>query len=372
MIRCRELNLLLIARLLLIAMLMTTGSASAHAETESTNPAPTGSPKILLYHHVSDSTPASTSVSPATFAAHLELIEREGYEVVPLTQIVDALVAGEPMASRWVAITFDDAYESVASTAAPMLAERSWPFTVFVSTDYVDDGHGLYLGWDDLRALEADGATIGNHTLAHEHMVRRKAGETTRDWQDRLAREVTDAQARLQEELNAPLRLFTYPYGEFDAEVAELMQSLGFIAFGQQSGAVGSTTNHYAIPRFPLAKGFDSVQSLAEKLRTEHLPLLEPEAPATLLAADAGPPVLELRIDDAARVRPGSLNCFVAGQPNAKVTWGEAVIIQAGESLRAGRSKYTCTAPHPDIPRAYYWHSHLYIKPRADGSWYDG
>jgi hypothetical protein len=203
-------------------------------------------------------------------------------------------------------------------------------------------------------------------------MVRRNAGETVRDWQDRLAREVTDAQARLQEELDAPLRLFAYPYGEFDAGVAELMQSLGFIAFGQQSGPVGSTTNQYAIPRFPLAKGFDSVQSLAEKLRTEHLPLLEPETPATLLARNAGPPILELRIDDAARVRPGSLNCFVAGQPNAQVTWGEPVIVQAGEPLRPGRSKYTCTAPHPVTPRAYYWHTHLYIKPRADGSWYDG
>ena len=366
MISCRALTLLLASAIL------TTAGASACAETASTDPERPGSPKILLYHHVSDATPAATSVSPATFAAHLELIESEGYDVVPLAQIVDALVAGDAMQSRWVAITFDDAYESVASTAAPMLAERGWPFTVFVSTDYVDDGYGLYLSWDDLRSLEADGATIGNHTLAHEHMVRLRAGETAGDWQQRLAREVTDAQARLQAELDAPLRLFAYPYGEFNAEVAGLMQSLGFISFGQQSGPVGSTTNLYAIPRFPMAKGFDSVQSLAEKLRTEHLPLLEPQTPATVLAANAGPPALELRIGDTARVRPGSLNCFVAGQPNAQVTWGDSVTIQAGVSLSPGRSKYTCTAPHPVIPRAYYWHTHLFIKPRADGSWYDG
>ena len=110
-----------------------------------------GSPKVLLYHHVSDETPGSTSVSPATFEAHLQLIKEEGYEVVPVSRIVDALVNGSEMDSRWVAITFDDAYESVGSTAAPMLAERGWPFTVFISTDFVDDGYGLYLSWDALR-----------------------------------------------------------------------------------------------------------------------------------------------------------------------------------------------------------------------------
>jgi len=335
-----------------------------------------GSPKVLLYHHVSDETPASTSVSPATFAAHLVLIEQEGYEVVPLSRIVDGLVSGTELDSRWVAITFDDAYQSVATVAAAKLAERNWPFTVFVSTDYVDDGYGLYLSWDELRDLEAGGATIANHTLAHEHMVRRGTDESQRAFQDRLAREVSNAQARLEAELESPLRLFAYPYGEFTAQIAALMQSLGFISFGQQSGPIGPTTSPYAIPRFPLAKGFDSVTSLAEKLRTEHLPLVDPVAPASLLAADASRPQLTLRLDERARVRPGSLNCFVAGQPNAEVIWGAQeqvrVQVQAVKPLRAGRSKYTCTAPHPTIPRAYYWHTHLYIKPRADGSWYEG
>jgi peptidoglycan/xylan/chitin deacetylase (PgdA/CDA1 family) len=330
------------------------------------------SAKVLLYHHVSDDTPAATSVSPATFDAHLALIEREGYEVVPLTRIVEALVSGSALDSRWVAITFDDAYESVASAAAPRLEARGWPFTVFVSTDYVDDGYGLYLSWEALRNLEAKGAGIANHTMAHEHMVRHREGESEQQWQDRLAREVIDAQARLEAELESPLRLFAYPYGEFSASVATLMQSLGFVSFGQQSGPIGSTSNPYAIPRFPLAKGFDSVQSLAEKLRTEHLPLLDPEPPVSLLSAEAGPPLLTLRISDSAGVRPGTLNCFVAGQPNATVTWGDPITVQAGQSLRPGRSKYTCTAPHPTIPRAYYWHTHLYIKPNSDGSWYEG
>ncbi len=331
-----------------------------------------GSPKVLLYHHVSDDTPAATSVSPATFEAHLNLLQDEGYQVVPLTRIVAGLVSGSELDSRWVAITFDDAYESVADVAAPALAERGWPFTVFVSTDYVDDGYGLYLSWDELRELETAGATIGNHTQAHEHMVRRHPDESSEDWQSRLAREVTAAQARLEAELDAPLRLFAYPYGEFSTDIAALMQSLGFISFGQQSGPIGVTTSPYAIPRFPMAKGFDSVDSLAEKLRTEHLPLLAPEIPASLLTADAGPPLLTLRISDSAGLEAGRLTCFVSGAPGADVIWGEVVQVRGQEAPPPGRSKYTCTAPHPTLPRAYYWHTHLYIKPRPDGSWYEG
>jgi peptidoglycan/xylan/chitin deacetylase (PgdA/CDA1 family) len=262
----------------------------------------------------------------------------------------------------------------VGRVAAPELARRGWPFTIFVSTDFIDQQHALYLSWDELRALGAEGATIANHAMGHEHMVRRSPDESERDWTDRLAAEVTGAQTRLEAELQDPLRLFAYPFGEFTAEVAHLMRSLGFIAFGQQSGPVGATSNEHAIPRFPLARGFDSTDSLAEKLRTEHLPLLDPETPATLLTADAGAPVLELSIDGKAGIRPGTLTCFVAGQPQTEVTWGEAgtVAVQAEKSLPPGRSKYTCTAPHPTIKRAYYWHTHLFIKPRADGSWYEG
>ncbi len=332
-----------------------------------------GSPKILLYHHVSESTPRSTSVTPAVFDSHLELLAQEGFEVVPLARIVDALLNGESMDSRWVAITFDDAYKSVLTEAAPRLEARGWPYTIFVSTDFVDGDYGLYLSWDELRALEVRGVTLANHTLGHEHMIRRREGETEGAWLERLAREVNGAQARLEAELEDPLRLFAYPFGEFNAKVAHLMQSLGFIALGQQSGPVGRTTSPYAIPRFPLATGFDSVPSLHEKLRTEHLPLLDPAIPAEVLAADAQAPRLTLAFDEAG-IREGALTCFIGGQPNATVSWlaSDRVEVQGEQPLNPGRSKYTCTAPHPSKARAYYWHTQLYIKPRANGSWYEG
>ena len=45
---------------------------------------------ILLYHHISDSTPASTSVTPETFEQHLQYLA-DGYNVISLEQAIDQL-----------------------------------------------------------------------------------------------------------------------------------------------------------------------------------------------------------------------------------------------------------------------------------------
>ncbi|MGE0622949.1 MAG: polysaccharide deacetylase family protein [Pseudomonadales bacterium] len=352
--RCRRLPAALLCTLL---------AASVHA----------GSAKILLYHHVATDTPPATSTTPARFEAHLDLIESAGYQVVPLTRIVDALESGGALDSRWVAITFDDAYKSLATEAAPRLMARGWPFTVFVGTADVDAGHRPFLGWAALRALHRQGALVANHSRTHDHLVRRLPGESDTDRHTRLTREVTDAQTRLEAELGAVPRLFAYPYGELDETVIDVLRGLGFVAFGQQSGPVGATTNRFAIPRFPLATGFDSLEGLAEKLRTEHLPLVAPEVPATVLPPDTVRPVLRLELA-LASVRPGSLTCFVNGEPQATVRWPSpgTVEVIAERDIDAGRSRFTCTASFPGIPGAYYWHTHLFMKPFADGHWYDG
>ncbi len=332
-----------------------------------------GSAKVLLYHHVSNDTPASTSVTPEVFASHLKLLERGGYEVVSLERIVRTLLDGGVLESNWVAITFDDAYKSVLTDALPELQRRGWPFTVFISTDFIDQRYGLYLNWDELRLLESQGGLMANHSRSHEHLVRIRPQESAEKWLTRVTGEVIQAQGRLDAELDHPARLFAYPYGEFSGDLARLMRSLGFSAFGQQSGPVGSTSIPYAIPRFPLAGGFDDVKSLAEKLKTEHLPLADPQIPATVLAPAAPAPTLKLRID-APGVREDSLNCFISGQTTLTMHWSDpqTVEITADHPVGSGRSRYTCTAPYPGIRGAYYWHTHLWIQPRRDGSWYDG
>ncbi len=325
---------------------------------------------ILLYHHVSNTTPPSTSVSPDRFEEHLDFLERQGYVVLPLQEIVEALTSGAGLAAKAVGITFDDGYESIYTEALPRLERRGLPFTVFVSTQAIDDTYANFMTWDELRDLESRGGTIANHGRAHAHLIRREAGEAAGDWRRRVSDDILTAQGRLDAELDRPLRLFAYPYGEFDASLEVIIADLDLIAFGQQSGPIGAVSDRRQLARFPMATGFDSLSSLAEKLRTRPLPV-EVIAPVSrVLPAGADAPVLELRVPDGA-YRRDALRCYVAGQEPALIRWnGDVATVRAQRPLGPGRGKYNCTAPSDSERGVYYWYSHLWIQPRDDGSWY--
>ena len=119
---------------------------------------------ILQYHHVSAETPAVTSISPEKFKAHIETIITQGYQVMPLTTIVDGLKKGGNLPDKAVAITFDDAYKNIFTHAFPILKKYRLPFTVFVATDYIAESSTQFLSWDELREMSINGAFIANHT----------------------------------------------------------------------------------------------------------------------------------------------------------------------------------------------------------------
>lgn len=323
---------------------------------------------ILLYHHVSEETPASTSVTPGTFEDHLEYLA--DYNVVSLEAIVSAIENGDALPPDAVAITFDDAYESVYTQALPRLERRGWPFTVFASTDYIDDDYGGYLSWDQLREIERRGGTVGNHSRAHRHMIRRRPGELSAEWRDRVAADIRHAEARLADELQAPLTYFAYPYGEFDRDLEAVVAELGLVAFGQQSGPVGPASDRRHLPRFPVATAYADLDSLGDKLDSRPLPVRVLAPDSRVLAADAGPPELRVRIPEG-RYDRERLRCFVTGQEPARINWrGDQATILARAPLSPGRSKFNCTVPARDESGVFYWYSYLWIKPRADGSWY--
>lgn len=330
---------------------------------------------ILLYHHVAEDTPASTSVTPAVFAAHLDYLAEHGYRVLPLTRIIEALTdpAAASLPDKAVAITFDDAYASVRDQAAPLLERHGFPYAVFVSTDYIDQGFGNYMSWAQLRALEATGAEIGNHSRSHAHYLHRRPGESARDWERRITDDVRGAQARLEAQLHDPLEVLAYPYGEFDPALTGLIRELGFTGLGQQSGPAGTASNPQALPRFPMASGYADIDDLAEKLRTRPFRVTVLSDVGPVLDPDATAPTLRLRLA-AESARLEALACFVSGQDRPEVTWVDpedgVVEITARGSLPTGRSKYTCTAPSRSGGGVFYWYSHLWMKPPAAEEWY--
>lgn len=325
---------------------------------------------VLVYHHVSDETPASTSVKPEVFRQHLDFLADNDFNILPLGQLAEAMERGQLLPPRSVALSFDDGYISVYTEALPLLEARGWPFTVFVTTQYLDQPGSVHMNWEQLRDLEMRGGTVGNHSTDHEHLIRRRDGESRRAWLKRVKVNIESAQAALERQLRQPLRAFAWPYGEFDAPLEQLLKRLGYVGLGQQSGPVGPQSSLQSLPRFPVATGFDDLPTLEEKLRSRPLPVTVLHPGSRVLGADAGPPELRLRIAPGPFRRQG-LRCYVSGQQEARVSWhGEIAMIQASEPLRPGRSKFNCTAPATSEAGVHYWYSHLWIQRQRDGSWY--
>lgn len=310
---------------------------------------------VLQYHHVSDSTPSSTSTSVSLFEGQLDMIDELGLEVVPLESGTRAALSGSLTNKSQVAITFDDAYESVYSQAAPMLETRGYEYTIFVNTKAVGS-HG-YMTWDQLAEVrDREGVTIANHSLDHGHLAKRPR-ESESDWEARVERSLDGAQEALSEQLGINVPMFAYPYGEFDDAVLRKIEERDWLGFGQQSGAIGETSAATRLPRFPMANAYGQLNSLEDKLRSKALPVDATKLPDGVI--EKNPPTLTFTVPDTISV--DRLSCFASGQGRVEfeVSGGNEVVLTAPKRFNSRRFRYNCTHPAPD--GSYYWLSQQWL-----------
>jgi peptidoglycan/xylan/chitin deacetylase (PgdA/CDA1 family) len=303
----------------------------------------------------------------------MQYLQDNQFTVWPLSRTLTYLTSGKALPPKTLVLTFDDAYDSVYRAALPVLKEKGWPFTVFVTSRYVDEGYSNYMSWQQLRKIQEFGGEIANHSRTHAHLVRRQSGETEGQWRLRITNEITQAQVALQQHVGSPIRVFAYPYGEYSTDVKSILRELGYFALGQQSGAVSRTTDFQAIPRFPMATDYDDMEEFALKAMTKDLPV-------TVLSPDDGVlgkgdhiPELMLQLK-AGNYKKAELTCYASGQGGIQLEWldqeKDIVKVRANESLKPGRTKYNCTAPSKTESNVYYWFSFLWMQLEADGSWY--
>src|SRR5690625_5530461 len=96
---------------------------------------------VLQYHHVSDTTPPSTSVTPELFEQHLDYLAAEGFHVASLPEIVTKLKKGEALPDKTVVITFYDSYCSVYDIAFLLIKVRNWSIFLSVKTHTITNHH---------------------------------------------------------------------------------------------------------------------------------------------------------------------------------------------------------------------------------------
>jgi len=178
--------------------------------------------RILLYHAIGTALPDdryAISVAREDFVSHLDILA--GGRKRPRPAVFGPAAAGVSE----VSVTFDDGYRDCLSIAAPLLAERNIPFTVFVTVRHLQDRAGLYLDAAGLRELSGvPGASIGFHGLEHRPMDRLPDPE--------LRRELEHGRKALEDALGGPVRTLSYPHGAVDRRVRDAALRAGFEAGG--------------------------------------------------------------------------------------------------------------------------------------------
>ncbi len=323
---------------------------------------------IAIYHHVSESTPRSTSLTPDELRTQLEYLRDNEFEVWHLDRLLDALKNREDMPERVAVLTFDDAYESIYTTGLPLLQEFGYPMTLFVSTQPVDDNQSGYLNWDQIREMADAGVIIANHMVTHPHMIDALPGESESERLTRMREELLHAQARIREETGQDHKIMAYPYGEYDQPILDMIEELGYVALAQNSGAVGYHSDFSALPRFPLAGFYADIESASTKLQSlafevkEH----EPRSPIT----DSRRPAVTLQL--AGDFNVSQLGCYAGGEP-LELDWIDreaahfTIQPAEGRSFDARRFGYICTAPKRGTNR-YYWFNKFWTRPTPDNA----
>jgi peptidoglycan/xylan/chitin deacetylase (PgdA/CDA1 family) len=181
---------------------------------------------ICVYHSVQPRCPAS--IPTAEFRLHMEAL-RKRCKTVPLEELLRRSDHGE---SGMAAVTFDDGFRNCYEEVFPVLQELSIPFTVFVTSGFIEAGSWDFsdeyrdvqaLTWPQIVEMQRHGAVIGCHTHLHCRWSSQSTGALREDL--RVSREV------IEDRIGRAVTAFAYPYGQphdYDKRAGDLLAEAGF------------------------------------------------------------------------------------------------------------------------------------------------
>lgn len=177
---------------------------------------------VLCYHRIANAPAQATVLAPASFIAQLEYLKTHGYQVIKLSELVDALTNDGVLPGNAVVLTFDDGFASDYHELFPILQRYGYPATLFVYTNWVGKARGADT-WEQLTEMTASGLIeVESHTLSHANLVRKSA--------ERRQTELTEAKAVIEAKLGNQVTSLAYPYGAHSPAVIAAAKAAGYRA----------------------------------------------------------------------------------------------------------------------------------------------
>lgn len=212
-------------------------------------------PTVLMYHSVTEGGPAFFSIRPIDFDWQLNFLQRNGFNVVSMSEILDEILGIKKLPERSVAITFDDGYLDNLTSALPILDKYGFPATIYVTSDYVVNKTNIYglklCEPGDLRELASHPLIeIGGHTKTHPRL------SLLSDAQAEF--EIVNGKNHLETMLGSQIRHFAYPKGDYSQRTVDLVRNAGFeTAVTVYPGAIKCGVDPYKIGRVSIDRGIN-------------------------------------------------------------------------------------------------------------------
>lgn len=319
---------------------------------------------ILLYHHVSNDTPPSTTISPEKFAEHMAYLQ-QNHTVITLDKLVESIKSREPLPDNAVAITFDDGFRNIKENAHPILRKYGFPYTIFINPSEVGVGPS-HLDWSELKQLSEEGVLIANHYWDHRHLLQNARQP---DWLAQTKQHILDTEAAITKHIGSSPGFLAYPFGEFNAAVKALLKELDIVGFAQHSGAAGFVSDLQEIPRFPAAGIYSNLATLKTKLKSLAMPVLSSSIADPVFYS---PPALEYQLEiNTSDFNKALFTCYFNGEKISTNWQDNRVSVSTEKALKPGRSRVNCTAPSKQHHGSYYWHSQPWFIATSEGKWLD-
>jgi peptidoglycan/xylan/chitin deacetylase (PgdA/CDA1 family) len=206
---------------------------------------------IIAYHALSDAA-SPISIPAAQLDRDLRRLRDAGFRFVTLDTCEEWLQGMRELPARAACVTFDDAYESVATHGLPILQRLGVPATVFaigarLGRDNQWDGQWRQIprmplaDASQLRELSDAGVDIGAHSWSHRRL-------TDLD-EDDLRREMVEGADRLEQLLGTAIRHFAYPYGIFAEREIALARTRFRTAVSARPGLAVRDSKAHDLPR---------------------------------------------------------------------------------------------------------------------------
>ncbi|MDH7488333.1 MAG: polysaccharide deacetylase family protein [Anaerolineae bacterium] len=225
------------------------------------NPAPV---PILMYHRIIDLPDDASAaqhdyaVSPARFEEQLQYLKAQGYESVRLYDVIRYLEGAGSLPAKPMAITFDDGYRDNAEVAFPLLQRYGFIATFFINPQPIDDGYPAYMTWAQVEQMSRAGMDVESHSYSHPMLTHLSVEE--------LLREVRKAGDAIEKHTGKRPRLFSYPYGHYNAQVVDVLRGEGYIgAVTLRSGTAQASPSAFDLARV-WVRYDDTLEAFAAKL----------------------------------------------------------------------------------------------------------